>query len=68
MAKFYERWPEKTAATAIELDLARLIAKQRSQSAVAMRDALGQYLGGMSARKLLKLARELSVARQFADF
>jgi CRISPR-associated protein Cmr2 len=66
MAKLYENWHEDSAASAIELDLVRLIAKKQSKSTGTVRKTLSPYLGKMTATKLLDFAKELLVARQIA--
>jgi len=67
MATLYEHWPSTLAADAIAKDLVRLIAKKQSRSEQTVQQAMEPYIKDMDADKLLDLAREMLVARQFAE-
>lgn len=67
LAKLYEPWPNEKAASAIEQDVIRLIAKKQSKGTETVRAALSPYLQQMTATKLLDFAEELLVARQIAS-
>ena len=66
MAKLYEKWPEKDAEAAIEVDLIRLIAKKASRGMETVKHALSEHLKEMNLKKLKALALELLVARILA--
>jgi hypothetical protein len=73
MARLYERWPGNSAAAAIEMDLARLLARKGQRlkrwNAEMLKPILSAFQFSAfqpSSRKLLTLAKELLVARQIA--
>jgi hypothetical protein len=67
MAKLYEppSWAQNADA-AIQQDLYRLIAKKSSKGLSTVREAMSEDIKDMNSAKLMKLACELLVARQFA--
>ena len=67
MAKLYEppSWAQNADA-AIQQDLYRLIAKKSSMGLSTVREAMSEDIKDMNSDKLMKLACELLVARQFA--
>lgn len=67
MAKLYEpsSWAQNADA-AIQQDLYRLIAKKSSNGLGTVREAMSEDIKDMNSDKLMKLACELLIARQFA--
>lgn len=65
MANLYEPWAEN-ASEAIQQDLYRLIAKKTSRGLGTVRQALSDFITKMNSDKLMTLASELLIARQFA--
>jgi CRISPR-associated protein Cmr2 len=67
MARVYECWADDAAvATAIRLDIARLLSKKQSTGVETVRKRMDPYIADMTAKKLLSLSQELLVARLIA--